>query len=165
LKKIDATLIFPGLYQGSWPPPGHLLAEAGFKTLVLCAREFQPPHVMPPGMDAMVGLRAANPFPRVKVIYAPNDDNGAEPPQRADLALALRAAREVATSLKLGRKVLVTCWQGRNRSGLVSALAIHLVSGCSGFHAVRIVQKARRRALTNPQFTEILNRLRDSGPR
>ena len=127
--------------------------------LVLCAREYQPPHELPPQMDGIPGFRQASPFPGVKTVYAPNDDYGAWPPEREDLAQALRAARQVAQALKLERKVLVTCWQGRNRSGLVSALALHLHLGCSGLEAIRIVKKARRGALTNPQFNEVLSRL------
>jgi protein-tyrosine phosphatase len=107
----------------------------------------------------LIGLREPNPYPGVQVIYAPNDDNGSFLPEREDLALALRAAREVAANLKAGRKTLVTCWQGRNRSGLVSALALYLHLGCSGEHAVRLVQHARRGALTNPMFDKLLSRL------
>lgn len=157
--KIDATLIHGLLYQGGWPSPGHGLMRAGFKTLVLCAREFQPPFEFPDGMGMLVGLRAQNPYPGVKVIYAPNDDNPFEPPKREDLAVAVKAAREVADGLKDGRKTLVTCWAGRNRSGLVSSLALHLLLGIPGEKAVAMVKRARKPSLTNGQFVEVLSRL------
>ena len=158
--KIDATHIFGGLlYQGQWPMPGPGLAQAGFKTLILCAREFQPPYAIPDVISSLPGFRQPTPYPGVKVFFAPNDDDG-EVPHREDLALALEAAHEVAWNLERGQKVLSTCWQGRNRSGLVSALGLHLFLGCSGQEAVGLVQTARRNALTNGAFVEVLNRLR-----
>lgn len=100
------------------------------------------------------------PFPGVRVIYAPNDDDPITPPHREHLAVALRAAREVSDGLRHGLKTLVTCWAGLNRSGLVTALSLHLLTGCSGFDAVRLVKRHRRHALSNPQFVDVLCRLK-----
>jgi hypothetical protein len=61
--------------------------------------------------------------------------------------------------LAAGRRVLSTCWQGWNRSGLVSAMGLHLRLGISGAEAVSIVQKGRRQALCNQLFCEMLNKL------
>jgi protein-tyrosine phosphatase len=95
----------------------------------------------------------------VKIIYAPNDDNSLIPLSREDLSVALRAAREVADGLAAGRKTLVTCWMGWNRSGLVSALSLHFLLGCSGQTAYKIVREARKNALGNEHFRAALFRL------
>jgi hypothetical protein len=137
-------MIVPGLWQGSAPPEGPWVREAGFTTLVLCAMEYQP--------------RVLLPFPCVETVYAPNDDSGG-PLTREQLELAERAARIVAQRLRQRGKVLVTCMQGRNRSGLVSALALHKLLGVSGRRAMHIVQEARRGALVNPQFCDVLAQL------
>lgn len=157
---LDATQIIPGLYQGSAPPPGRTLAQAGFKKLILCAMEFQPPHLVPAYANNIIGLEAPDPFPGVEVFYAPNDDNPLEPATREQLLIAIGAARSTAMTLQHGGKVLVTCWMGLNRSGLVSALTLHILLGCSGRKAVQMVQQKRPNALKNPQFVSHLNRIR-----
>ena len=165
---VDATRIVPHLYQGAWPLAGDSLQKAGFKILVLCAREYQPPHELPPeveaaleGLGAMDDLRQRwqDPFPGVVTIHAPNDDNSRLPVERRDLAVALQAARKVSSAVKQRQNVLVTCWQGRNRSGLVSALALHMLMGCGGAQAAEMVKRARRGALTNSKFVELLDRI------
>lgn len=155
-----AQEIYPGLWQGGWPPPGDWLNRRGFSTLVLCAVEYQPPTVVPPQVANIVGLRARDPWPGIEVVYAPNDDDIFTPPPREVLHDALRAARIVATRLAQKRKVLVTCWQGKNRSGLVSAMALFLHLGISGQEATRIVQRKRAGALRNPVFVSLLANLR-----
>ncbi len=155
-----AQEIHPGLWQGGWPPPGEWLAGKGFSTLVLCAFEYQPPRTFPPMVAALPGMRAMNPWPGVEVIYAPNDDDFENPPSRETLRLALQAGRRVAVRLAEGRKVLVTCWQGKNRSGLVSALGLYFHLGISGKAATRMVQTRRTGGLRNPKFVELLANLR-----
>jgi hypothetical protein len=160
---VRASEIVSGLWQGGWPPPGRWLAERGFSTLVLCAEEYQPPFVCPEHVAATTGMWDSNPWPGVEVIYVPlNDDETAqiEKPPRETLRLALRAGRIVATRLGQRSKVLVTCWQGRNRSGLVSALSLHFHLGISGSAAKRIVQERRPYALRNPVFNGLLRNLR-----
>ena len=154
-----AQEIHPGLWQGYWPPPGEWLARRGFSTLVLCAMEYQPPHVVPPQIAMMAGMRAANPWPGIEVVYAPNDDDFDNKPSREIVKRAIKAARIVAARLAEDRKVLVTCWQGKNRSGLVSALGLHFHLGISGEEATRIVQTRRTNGLRNPIFIEMLSRL------
>jgi protein-tyrosine phosphatase len=53
----------------------------------------------------------------------------------------------------------VTCWAGRNRSGLVTAIALHKLTGFSGVQCVRIIRKARPLALTNLQFRAAIKAL------
>jgi len=156
---MKSTEIYAGLWQGGWPTPGEWLASQGFSTLVLCAHEYQPPRVFPSMIAAQPGLRDADPWPGVEVIYAPLDDDFEEPPPRDVLRGAVYAGRMVAQRLAERSKVLVTCWQGRNRSGLVSAIGLHLHLGISGKAAARIVQTRRKGALRNPQFCALLDGL------
>jgi protein-tyrosine phosphatase len=138
--KIDATQIIPGLYQGSIPIPGYSLKNGGFDTLVLCAKEYQPPSVL---------------FPGLKVIHAPNDDSG-RPLTDSEKRIALVAADITAKDVASGKNVLVTCMQGRNRSGLVVAIAVVKLTGMQGDKTVRLIQQLRKNALTNPSFCEFL---------
>jgi len=144
LGAIEANRIHEGLWQGSRPPSGYHVKEAGFRLLVLCAREYQPP---------------AEHFLGVEVIHAPNDDNAFVRPSREVMKKALEAAHRVAEVVREGGQALVTCWAGINRSGLVSALALHKLLGVSGLEAREIVRFARPNTLTNPQFVACLGRV------
>jgi hypothetical protein len=155
----QAQELHPGLWQGSWPSPGSWLGLKGFSTLVLCAEEYQPPFTAPLEVAGLPGMRASTPWPGVEVVYAPNDDHFSIPPSRDVLRQSIRAARIVADRLNEGRKVLITCWQGRNRSGLVSALSLHFYLGITGAEATRIVQTRRNRGLRNPVFIDLLSRV------
>lgn len=140
---MNANQIAPNLWQGAAPPIGGTVAAAGYTMLVLCAEEYQP---------------AAGYFPGVEVVHAPNDDNF-ETITREQAATALAAARRVEAALRQGRKVLVTCRMGLNRSGLVSGIALHLFTGMPGPACVKAVRTARRRALRNPVFSAMIGRL------
>lgn len=150
--KLDADEVAPGIWQGALPPPGAAVSQAGFNMLVLCAREHQLPSVY---------------FHDVDVVHAPNDDSVAYGPlTREKLKLALQAARRASKVVKAGQRVLVTCAQGMNRSGLVSALTMHLLHGWSGERCIQQVRKRRRskdgyRPLSNPDFTRALRKLPD----
>src|SRR5271166_7082143 len=137
---MDATCIIPGLYQGSLPFPGNSLKNKGFDTLILCAKEYQPPSVIYPG---------------IKVIHAPNDDSG-KPLTDSEKQIALKAAAIVCSDVRSGKNVLVTCMQGRNRSGLVVAISLVKLLGMPGKKAVRLVKNMRNNALTNPAFCQFL---------
>ena len=62
----------------------------------------------------------------------------------------------VAEEIKRGGVVLVHCWGGRNRSGLVTALALTRLRGITGAEAVRAVRGVRRGALVNQFFVNYL---------
>lgn len=141
---IDAHRVSERLWMGSRPmlPAAGAMKRYGFDVLVLCAEEVQPP---------------SHHFPGVRVIRAPLDDAEVT----TDLKrTAVAAAHEVAAALLLGERVLVTCNQGRNRSGLVAALALVLVSELDGAHAAAQVQASRPRALVNPHFVRWLREIR-----
>ncbi len=134
---IDADRIAPRLWQGSDPPGGPYLRDLKVDTLVLCARELQ---------------HDPREFPGVKVIHAPMDDANVVP-----VRIAMDAATAAARDHKRGKRVLVCCAMGLNRSGLVTALIIWLRSGrIPGWEAVQQVQQRREEALGNQWFTGYL---------
>lgn len=146
--KIEATPIAPHLYQGSIPPSGKTLSDARFTMLVLGAREYQP------RSENFPGLRT--------VLHAPLDD---DVPTTREIEMAVNAAALVSEEIKRGGKVLVTCIMGRNRSGLIMALALRNLYGFSGKQVVSQVKVMRPFALTNPHFVQILSDLPARSPR
>jgi hypothetical protein len=132
--KLDATHLTGTLWIGGRPECGRLVREAGFDLLVLCAEEYQPP---------------AWAFHGVDVHHAPFGD-------KCDLTtgeefIVNRAVGRVVDSLKRREKVLVTCWAGHNRPGIVCAKT--LVSlGWVPKQAVCLIQRKRDRALNNQAF-------------
>ena len=141
--RLDVTRILPHLYQGSVPRPGGEVARCGFTVLVLAAQEYQPPRDFYPG---------------VKVIRAPLDDSG-RPMTEREWKTARAAAKEVAAAVSSGERALVTCIQGRNRSGLIVALACHLLTGESGSYCADRIRGKRKNALVNQWFNHALDRV------
>jgi len=68
-------------------------------------------------------------------------------------------ASRVATEIQYGGCVLVHCWGGRNRSGLISALALMRLEGITGAEAIAAVKAVRSGALVNRHFVEYLEKL------
>lgn len=137
-----ASRIVDGLWVGSAPPPGDYTDR--FDVIVFTADEYQPP---------------AQAFPGVRVRHFPYDDQ-AQPTER-DLMTAWSGAEAVARDLRRGRNVLVTCMAGRNRSALVAALAVHLVTGepgraCLGLVRAKRIDQEGIRALSNKAFQQYL---------
>lgn len=74
----------------------------------------------------------------------------------ADQALSRGAARLVAKHQKKGQTVLVTCYAGQNRSGLVAALAL-MTLGMGARPAIERIRAARGpQALSNPSFVNMI---------
>lgn len=145
---LDATQLAPKLYIGSAPPVGPELADSGFDVLVLCAEEYQPPLRDFPGLSS--------------VIHAPFDDDVLD---EETIDMAVSSAMDVHDHVLDGERVLVTCMAGRNRSGLVCAIALHLLTCCDPRDAALHVKRNRvgsdgGEALTNPHFIEFLKTLR-----
>jgi len=151
LQRLGADEIVPNLWQGPYPKVQASVAKAGFNMLVFCAEELQDP---------------AEEYPGVRILYAPNSDDYTQKIPRDLLQIAVDAGRQVAEAVNQGQKVLVTCAAGINRSGLVSALALHFLYGWSGAECInrvqqkRVSQKYRMVALDNPQFRNCLLKLR-----
>lgn len=136
---MSLSEVAPGLYVGSKPPPGR---HAGVDVVVLAAMEYQPP---------------AHLFPGAEVIHAPLDDDPRRPMREDEVVRAARTADRVARRLRAGRRVLVTCAMGLNRSGLIAALAMADVYRMRADEIVARLRRARGiMALSNPNFERLL---------
>jgi len=141
---VSRSEVIPGLYVGSKPTPGK---HDGIDAIVLAAMEYQPP---------------AHLFPGTEVIHAPLDDAPGRRMREDEIAIATKAADRVARLLRAGRRVLVTCALGLNRSSLVAALAMHDVYGMSADEIVKKLRRARGMwALSNPNFEKLLRAVID----
>ncbi len=168
---LDANELGPGLWIGAFPPLSpqynrHAVAAAGFTTLVLCAVEWQL-EGFADGAEAFLGVEVA-PAPMYDAPLAPSDFKALQgllkPSGRGGqlsqiVSTAFAAADVVAERIGQGRRVLVTCNQGRNRSGLVCALALCRRMKCAGRVALKVVRDRRRNALTNADFAKFLEML------
>lgn len=131
--------VVPGLFIGSRPPPGR---HPDVDVIVLTAMEYQP---------------RADAFPDVEVLHVPLDDDPRRPMHKEEIVAALRGGRRVARRLRDGRRVLVTCAMGLNRSSLVAALAMSEVYGMSADAIIERVRAARGPwALSNAYFEKLL---------
>lgn len=138
-----ASRIHPRLWQGSkYSLRSRTLVQ--FRVVVLCADEVQPPL-----SDFPLGI---------KVIRCPLRDE--ETPLSAqDTNQVMHAAQRCARSVLRGRRTLITCNAGLNRSGLVMATTLHLLTGQPGFECARVVQRRRPGALYNRTFLREIYRL------
>lgn len=135
----EANEVAPRLFVGSKPAPGH---HRDIDVIVLAAMEYQP---------------AAQLFPGAEVIHVPLDDAPDRPMRRDEIEAASKAAARVARRLRSGRRVLVTCAMGLNRSALVASLAMHEVHGMSADEIIGRLRRARGTwALSNPNFEKLL---------
>jgi protein-tyrosine phosphatase len=137
----NASRVDGGLWVGSAPPIGPFV-RTKFDCLVLAAAEYQ------------VGPEC---FHGAEVVAVPLNDDGSPmtAEERRDAAMA---AGRVIGWLSGGKRVLVTCHMGLNRSGLVAALSMCCRPGGAGWEeAVEAVRAARGpRALRNPHFLSFL---------
>ena len=122
---LDASNIAPRLWMGGRPPFDRDLPK--LDVLVLCARELQP------AQTAFHGL----------VYRCPLVDDHLE---LDAISRALVCAHTVAQIILQKKTVLVTCSQGRNRSGLVVGFALGYLTRMT---AEQIVEHIRRRRKTN----------------
>jgi hypothetical protein len=126
------------IYVGSLWAVRLLTASDGIDIVVLAAAERQ--------RKTLVGELSRDDPPRtVHVIKAPlDDDDPLRPGRRAHMVMRIeRAARGVVEAVRNRHNVLVSCAQGRNRSGAVAAAAIVRLIGVSFDEAVAIVRKGR----------------------
>ena len=136
---MSRSEIVPGLFVGSKPSPGR---HADIDTIVLTAMEYQP---------------SADQFPGAEVIHVPLDDAPGRRMRADEIADVLRAGSRVARRLRAGRRLLVSCAMGLNRSGIVAALAMHDVYGMSADEIIARLRRDRGMwALSNPNFEKLL---------
>jgi protein-tyrosine phosphatase len=140
--KLDFHWILPAkLAQGSYPEPP-IAAFGPFDTVVFAAEELQPK------------LRA---LPRNKqAVFVPMDDDPYRPIPKPAEARILDVGRALAEEVQAGRRVLVTCAMGANRSGILTGATL-IALGYPGKEAVRLIRERRHlggneKALFNPVF-------------
>lgn len=135
---LDASNIVRRLWVGSVPPFDRDLPE--FDVLVLCAREIQPERIA-------FGKQVL----RVPLPDATLTDG--------ELATAMDGARSTARALREGRRVLVTCQAGLNRSALVAGLALRMITKLDGMDVIELMRTRRApAALHNAAFAQYLIR-------
>jgi protein-tyrosine phosphatase len=141
----DCSNIAKRLWVGAVPPFDRDLPD--FDVLVLCAKELQPAQLAFHG----------------HVIRCPVPDGQLE---MHELKRVLLSGRAVAENLRSGKRVLVTCAAGLNRSALVAALALGLVTRMP-VHEILVLIRSRRKpdCLYNKHFVEILERYIGNGRR
>ena len=139
----EASEVAPGLYVGSKPAHG----RHPYDVIVLAAEEYQP---------------HATRFPGAHVIHVPLDDAPWRQMRPDEIADAVRIGEVVARHLRAGRRVLVTCAMGLNRSSLVAAIAMHDVHGMGADEIIARIRRARGEwALSNPNFEKLLRAVVD----
>lgn len=154
---IDATEIVPNLWMGGYPPSGGVLAENGFQALVIAAAEKYPGR-----NEGLTEKRSDDEFPGVAFLHCPLWDS---PLPESSLDRVMDAASIIAEHVSAGRKTLVTCGQGRNRSGLLVGMAIHAMTKMDGNDIVKMIRDKRPMdppCLSNESFAGILGSLRVS---
>lgn len=140
---MTVSKITEQLYVGSQPVVGRYLAGKGVQTLCLCAMEFQPEDSAFPGVET--------------VLRCPIDD--AEPTP-AMIRMVKQASQGVANSLAMGKRTLVVCHMGLNRSALVAALAL-IRLGVKPSAAVEAIKQARgKHCFSNRWFEQVALKFR-----
>lgn len=146
--RTNATRLTERLWIGGYPPEGGYLESIGVDVLVLCAAELQDAHR----------------FPGVNVVQVPLHDSVLER-DAPDMRAVYRAARAAARAWHEGKRVLITCAQGRNRSALVASYVLSQIIRRDPARCGKYIRSVRKtphgRALDNWRFREILKQ--DSG--
>lgn len=139
LISMDFTQIHGKLYQGSAPSKGDVIKTEGFDVLVLCAEEIQ--NIKDYNVDYIIQAPGKDTF---KDLYP------------EDLVKWKEAAKEAANHIRSGRRVLITCQAGLNRSGIVTAMTLRELTGWSGEKCAKHVKSKRYGALFNKAFYNYL---------
>jgi protein-tyrosine phosphatase len=142
---LDASNITRRLWVGGKPPFDRDLPD--FDVLVLCAEELQPAQLAFHGHVVRVSIPDAT------------LDQG-------EINRVINGARIVGRSLLEGQRVLVTCAAGINRSALVAALGLGMVTRMKPNELVALMRQKRSAfALSNPHFVHVLHRFVIDKPR
>lgn len=127
------------------------LVDSRWDVVFFCAKELPPPPQV-----FKDGTR------RVRVFHVPLDDGQLS---KDEAIRASQAANIAARYFLSGKRVLVTCLAGKNRSGLVAALAVDAITGEGGKTAAGLVRAKRTSlgelapALSNPAFLLFLSQI------
>ncbi len=133
-----ATEMLSGLWISCRPPLGEPLLQYGLDVLVACEAEWQP---------------ADADFPGMQILRAPLRDTE---PTLEEVAIARAAASDIVSAVRAGKRVLIQCAAGFNRSALIAALAVRDLLFFDGRGAVIHVQARRPGALNNGYFVKVI---------
>lgn len=138
--------IIAGVAQGSWPAITSKGKGEAFKiadVIVLCAEEHQAK-----GMQAPPG----------KSIIRLGFDDDIYRPIPAEVGQIFHAhAKQLGKAALGGRKVLITCAMGLNRSGLITALTLMHGFRMRPSEAIKLIRGRRSKdCLCNPMFEQWL---------
>lgn len=140
LAPTNATPVVQRLWQGGRPKAG----KYDFDLIVLSDDQYQP---------------ADSAFPGAKVyrVPLPDDWRTFTPVEReAAYARAAKAGETAAAWHRRGKRVLITCGAGLNRSGLITGIALRNL-GYTATDAVVLIRKARGvRALGGKAFVTFI---------
>lgn len=140
---MSASKVTDTLWIGGAPSVGPALGQE-FDRLVLAAKEYQPDGELFPGLAVL-----QVPLPTTKLT-------------EEETASVIQAGRAVASWMRRGKRVLVTCAVGLNRSSVIAATGL-MATGMSADEAIKKVRAARGHlALHNPHFVSLLQRLQDA---
>lgn len=138
LRQIDCTRIAPRLWQGG---------VHGFNGCRIAIKSVDIVVLLAPDAEVQI----ASPRP---VLLDLRDS--ASDLHQLDILHPLAA--QLARAIRRGKRVLILCHEGRNRSGLVTGLTLWNL-GYLGRDAVRLIKSRRRDALSNEHFARYLKTL------
>jgi protein-tyrosine phosphatase len=136
------NFIVPNIAQGSYPGlKGKAFDHADI--LVLCAEEFQAKNLKAPAGKAIVRLGFDDD------IYRPI------PPEAGKIFH--EHAKHLGAAALAGRRIMITCAMGLNRSGLMTALTLMHGYRMSANDAINLIRARRdKECLCNPMFEQWL---------
>ncbi len=138
--EYEANEVIPYLFMGGAPPASAGLSEF-FDVIVLCSSEYQPSDTC---------------YPHSLVIHCPFEDNIEPIPQYLRKEM-VSVSDFITSQVKSKKRVLVTCFAGLNRSGLITALTLTRGFNKSGPECVSLIRSARgNKALSNPMFLKYI---------
>jgi len=141
----NKTRVLENLYIGSAPPVGDDLKEEEFSILWLCAEEYQP---------------KSSEFPGVEVHRMHLKDQGQEISNHQVREVKEDAAL-LASQIKTGSKILVTCRMGLVRSATMIVAALKILSPNKPLKdIISTLRKIRDpRVLASDNWVDALNRM------
>lgn len=141
---LDGVQVWGPVYQGALPPTGAALGNAGMRAIVVCAAEICP-------------SLTDDSYPGVAVHRCPlfDEHTFVHAAMWLEIELAAEFVKRCVNGDVITNKsipVLIACQQGKNRSALVTAAAVHLLTNCSGLQAYEMLKACSPRTFSNPYF-------------
>lgn len=136
--------IIDRLAQGNYPGDTKT-AFKDFDVILLCAEEHQPRWKTPAG----------------KFIFKlPLDDDPYQPVPLDVGRVIVQTAKAAGTYHVAGHRVITTCHQGHNRSGICTAIILMTYYGMSANDSINLIRKRRNNdCIGNPMFEQFLHNL------